>query len=100
LIYASSERNLVQSIYYVLDRAEIYVKVPYEHKQRVKDFVALLEDGGSNQHTTQTTPTNAMQPICSRVAWRFAFSIQQNSLRQCELLSPFGWAASNSALWI
>jgi hypothetical protein len=34
-----------EAISQVLDRAEIYVRVPWQHKKRIEEFVAFLEKG-------------------------------------------------------
>lgn len=34
-----------QAVWSALDRADIYVRVPYKHKKRVQDFVKFLEKG-------------------------------------------------------
>jgi len=39
----NSGRDLGEAIWDAMDRAEIYVKVPYEHKDRIEEFVASLE---------------------------------------------------------
>lgn len=40
---AKSEGNLMQAIYYSMDRSDIYARVLYKHKKGIEDFVAFLE---------------------------------------------------------
>jgi hypothetical protein len=34
-----------EAIFRAMDRADIYVRVPWEHKKRIEEFVAFLEKG-------------------------------------------------------
>ena len=44
----NSGSDMGEAIYYPMDRAEIYVRVPWEHRQRIEEFVAFLEKGESD----------------------------------------------------
>ena len=39
----NSEQDMGEAIYSPMDRAEIYVRVPPEHKERIEEFVAFLQ---------------------------------------------------------
>jgi len=39
----NSGRDIGEAIWDAMDRAEIYVRVPYEHKERIEEFVAFLQ---------------------------------------------------------
>jgi hypothetical protein len=39
----NSDQDMGDAIYSPMDRAEIYVRVPPEHKERIEEFVAFLQ---------------------------------------------------------